>query len=78
LNAPYLKGDLYLVLTLNWVPDAGTTLQLDLEAWRKFFGFDKNGAYSAMTIDVDLDGEPAADRPAWRSDLRTRSALPIS
>jgi hypothetical protein len=40
---------------LNWVPDAGTTLRLDLDAWRKYFGFDKNGAYADMTIDVDLD-----------------------
>jgi len=40
---------------LNWVPDANTTLRLDLEAWRKFFGFDKNGAYADMSIDVDLD-----------------------
>ena len=40
---------------LNWIPDANTTLQLDLEAWRKFFGFDKNGAYADMTIEVDLD-----------------------
>jgi hypothetical protein len=35
--------------------NAGATLELDLEAWRKFFGFDKNGAYGDMTIDVDLD-----------------------
>jgi hypothetical protein len=40
---------------LNWIPDAGTTLQLDLEAWRKYFGFDKNGAYADMAIDMDLD-----------------------
>jgi hypothetical protein len=40
---------------LNWIPDAGTILRLDLEAWRKFFGFDKNGAYADMTINVDLD-----------------------
>ena len=40
---------------LNWVPDANTTLQLDLEAWRKFFDFDRNGAYADMSIDVDLD-----------------------
>ena len=40
---------------LNWVPDAGTTLRLDLPAWQKFFGFDKNGAYANMTIEVDLD-----------------------
>ena len=38
-----------------WVPDAGTTLRLDLDAWRKYFGFDKNGAYADMDIDVDLD-----------------------
>jgi hypothetical protein len=40
---------------LNWIPDAGTTLRLDLPAWQKFFGFDKNGAYADMNIDVDLD-----------------------
>jgi hypothetical protein len=40
---------------LNWIPDAGTTLRLDLEAWQKFFGFDKNAAYADMNIDVDLD-----------------------
>ena len=40
---------------LNWIPDAGTTLRLDLEAWQKFFGFDKNGAYADMNIAVDLD-----------------------
>jgi hypothetical protein len=40
---------------LNWIPDAGAILRLDLEAWRKFFEFDKNGAYADMTIDVDLD-----------------------
>ncbi len=40
---------------LNWLPDAGTTLRLDLEAWQKFFGFDKNGAYADMRIEVDLD-----------------------
>jgi hypothetical protein len=40
---------------LNWVPDAGTTLRLDLEAWRKFFSFDMNGAAADMAIDVDID-----------------------
>jgi hypothetical protein len=40
---------------LNWIPDAGATLRLDLDAWRKYFGFDKNGAYADMSIDVDLD-----------------------
>src|SRR5512136_255668 len=40
---------------LNWIPDANTTLQLDLPAWQRFFGFDKNGAYADMTIDIDLD-----------------------
>jgi hypothetical protein len=41
---------------LNWIPDDGATLRLDLEAWQKFFGFDRNGAYADMSIDVDLDG----------------------
>jgi hypothetical protein len=40
---------------LNWIPDAGATLHLDLEAWQKFFGLDKNGAYADMSIEVDLD-----------------------
>ena len=40
---------------LNWIPDANTTLQLDLPAWQRFFGLDKNGAYADMDIDVDLD-----------------------
>ena len=40
---------------LNWIPDAGTILQLDLEAWQKIFGFDKSGAYANMAIDIDLD-----------------------
>jgi hypothetical protein len=40
---------------LNWIPDSGTTLRLDLDAWRKYFGFDKNGAAADMIIDVDLD-----------------------
>ena len=40
---------------LNAIPDAGTMLYLDLEAWQKFFGFDKNGATADMRIDIDLD-----------------------
>ena len=40
---------------LNWIPDAGAILHLDLEAWQKFFGFDKNGASADMNIEVDLD-----------------------
>jgi hypothetical protein len=40
---------------LNWIPDAGATLHLDLPAWQRYFGFDKNGAYADMTIDIDLD-----------------------
>jgi hypothetical protein len=40
---------------LNWLPDSGTTLRLDLDSWRKFFGFDKNGATADMTVAVDLD-----------------------
>jgi hypothetical protein len=40
---------------LNFLNDGGTILRLDLEAWQKFFGFDKNGAYADLKIDVDLD-----------------------
>src|SRR5689334_7228566 len=40
---------------LNWIVGTGSTSILDLEAWQKFFGFDKHGAYADMAIDVDLD-----------------------
>ena len=41
---------------LNWIPDSGgAVLRLDLDAWQKFFGFDRNGGYADMSIDVDLD-----------------------
>jgi len=30
-------------------------LILDLEAWQKYLGFDKNSAYAEMSIDIDLD-----------------------
>ncbi len=40
---------------LNWIPDSGAILRLDLDAWQKFFGFDTHGAYADMDINVDLD-----------------------
>jgi len=40
---------------LNFLNDGNATLRLDLEAWQKFFGFDKNGNYGDLNIDVDLD-----------------------
>jgi len=42
---------------LNWLSlsGAGTPLILDLEGWQKYFGFDQNGAYADMSVDVDLD-----------------------
>ena len=40
---------------LNWVSWLSPALMLDLEAWQKYFGFDKNSAYADMTIEVDLD-----------------------
>jgi hypothetical protein len=40
---------------LDWIVDGGATYRLDLEAWQKYFGFDKNGAYADINIDVDLD-----------------------
>jgi len=41
---------------LNWASWQTPPLMLDLEAWHKFFGFDENGAYADMNIEVDLDG----------------------
>ena len=42
---------------LNWLSlsGSGAPLILDLEAWQKYFGFDQNGAYADMSVDVDLD-----------------------
>jgi Right handed beta helix region len=40
---------------LNWIVDGSSTYRLDLEAWQKFFGFDKKGSYADMNIEVDLD-----------------------
>jgi hypothetical protein len=40
---------------LNWLSWLTPPLILDLEAWQKFFGFDKTGAYVDMNIEVDLD-----------------------
>jgi hypothetical protein len=70
---------------LNWIPDADATLQLDLPAWQKYFGFDKNGAYADMEIEVDLDalkltwsvpgGAPdVATETHFRSDMRGQAA----
>jgi len=56
---------------LNWLPDSGTTLRLDLDAWRRFFGFDKNGAYADMAVAVDLD----ALTMTW--SIRGASAQPL-
>ncbi len=40
---------------LNWIDTPAPALKLDLAAWQKYFGFDKNGAYGDMDIAVDLD-----------------------
>jgi Right handed beta helix region len=40
---------------LNWVSLPGSPSILDLQAWQKYFGFDKHGAYADMHVDVDLD-----------------------
>ena len=40
---------------LNWVSLPGAPSILDLEAWQKYFGFDKHGGYAEMYLDVDLD-----------------------
>ena len=39
---------------LNWITRP-ETLRLDLPAWQKYLGFDKNGAYAAISAEVDLD-----------------------
>src|SRR3974377_741135 len=32
---------------LNWIPGSGgATLRLDLDAWQRFFGFDRKGGYA--------------------------------
>lgn len=40
---------------LNWISGPGPALRLDLLAWQKYFGFDLNGAYAEMNIELDLD-----------------------
>jgi hypothetical protein len=40
---------------LNWLSGTGSSSIVDLDAWQKFFGFDKHGAYADMQIEVDLD-----------------------
>ena len=40
---------------MNWISGPEPALKLDLPAWQKYFGFDKNGAYGDMSIEVDLD-----------------------
>ena len=40
---------------LNWASWLTPALILDLEAWQKYLGFDKNSAYAEMSIDIDLD-----------------------
>ena len=40
---------------MNWASWLTAALILDLEAWQKYLGFDKNSAYAEMSIDIDLD-----------------------
>ena len=54
---------------LIWIPDEGSSLRLDLPAWQKFFGFDKNGAYADLSIDIDLD--------ALTMDWSSSGAVPL-
>jgi hypothetical protein len=41
-------------LGLNWL-HTHEGLRVDLPAWQKYFGFDKQGAVADMNISVDLD-----------------------
>jgi hypothetical protein len=40
---------------LNWISGPEPPLRLDLAAWQKYFGFDKNGAYADMSFEIDLE-----------------------
>jgi hypothetical protein len=70
---------------LNWTSWLNPALRLDLPAWQKFFGFDKNGAYAEMNIEVDLDAlkltwsvagriPEVATEEHFRRDFRGRTA----
>ncbi len=52
------EGNLYArgqrVDGLNWIVTP-EELRLDLPAWQKYFGFDKNGAYADLDITIDVD-----------------------
>jgi hypothetical protein len=39
---------------LNWI-DTPQALRLDLAAWQKYFGFDKNGAQADIRVEIDPD-----------------------
>lgn len=39
---------------LNWI-DGNEIIRVDLPAWQKYFGFDKNGKSGKCVIDVDID-----------------------
>jgi hypothetical protein len=39
---------------LNWI-DTPQALRLDLAAWQKYFGFDKNGAQADIRAEIDPD-----------------------
>jgi hypothetical protein len=65
---------------LNWISGPGAPLLLDLEAWQKFYGFDKHGAYAKMNIDVDLDALTmtwsfSGETPQIATDQRFRCDL---
>jgi hypothetical protein len=57
-----IDGNLYARARdgLNWVATP-ELLRLDLPAWQKYLGFDKNGAYSELAVELD----PDALRMTW-------------
>ena len=70
---------------LNWISGPDPPLRLDLAAWQKYFGFDKNGAYADMSFEIDLDAlnmvcsvrGPTPDVPAtehFQKDFLGRAA----
>jgi parallel beta helix pectate lyase-like protein/pectate lyase-like protein len=65
---------------LDWLTSPKEPLILDLEAWQKFLGFDKHGAYADMNINVDLDaltmtGSVSGGIPQLPTDKRFKRDL---
>jgi hypothetical protein len=56
---------------LNWISSPEAALCLDLPAWQKYFGFDKNGAYGDM--DIHIDPRALTRQDGWALTARAKS-----